>query len=62
MSELSAHFLSFELKFGYFLTQEQQATFPLEKVLKASDTERQFGNHLYNNGNFERAEERYQRV
>ncbi|NWR60190.1 FKBP6 isomerase, partial [Bucorvus abyssinicus] len=44
------------------LTPEQQDTFPLEKVLKVSDTERQFGNYLYNNRNFEGAKERYKRA
>ncbi|KFO85715.1 Peptidyl-prolyl cis-trans isomerase FKBP6, partial [Buceros rhinoceros silvestris] len=44
------------------LLPEQQATFPLEKVLKVSDTERQFGNYLFNNGNFEGAKDRYKRA
>uniref|UniRef100_A0A8C0AZV1 peptidylprolyl isomerase n=1 Tax=Buteo japonicus TaxID=224669 RepID=A0A8C0AZV1_9AVES len=29
------------------LTAEQQDTFPLQKVLKVADTEREFGNYLY---------------
>ncbi|XP_065708927.1 inactive peptidyl-prolyl cis-trans isomerase FKBP6 isoform X1 [Patagioenas fasciata] len=44
------------------LTPEQQDTFPLQKVLKVADTERRFGNYLYNKQCFEDAKDRYKRV
>ncbi|NXG75935.1 FKBP6 isomerase, partial [Baryphthengus martii] len=44
------------------LMAEQQRTFPLQKVLKVADTERQFGNYLYCKRNFEAAKERYKRA
>ncbi|NWU97928.1 FKBP6 isomerase, partial [Upupa epops] len=44
------------------LTAEHQDTFPLQKVLKVSDTERQIGNYLYNKQNFECAKDRYKRA
>ncbi|NXW59148.1 FKBP6 isomerase, partial [Eurystomus gularis] len=44
------------------LTAEQQSTFPLQKVLKVADTERQFGNYLYNKRNFEGAKDKYKRA
>lgn len=62
LSELSACVLLFELKFRYFFTQEQQNTFPLQKVLKVADTEREFGNYLYRKQHFEGAKDRYKRV
>lgn len=62
LSELSACLLLFELKFRCFFTQEQQDTFPLQKVLKVADTEREFGNYLYRKQQFEGAKERYKRV
>lgn len=62
LSELSASFLLFELKFRYFFIQEQQDTFPLQKVLKVADTEREFGNYLYRKRHFEGAKDRYKRV
>ncbi|NXE29154.1 FKBP6 isomerase, partial [Ardeotis kori] len=46
----------------FTLTAEQQDTLPLEKVLKAADTEREFGNYLYRQGSFEPAQERYKRA
>lgn len=62
LSELSACFLFFELKFRYFFVQEQQDTFPLQKVLNVADTERQFGNYLYRKRRFKGAKDRYKRV
>ncbi|NWW86170.1 FKBP6 isomerase, partial [Rhynochetos jubatus] len=44
------------------LTAEQQDTFPLQKVLKVADTERQFGNYLYYKQHFESAKDRYARA
>ncbi|OPJ89253.1 inactive peptidyl-prolyl cis-trans isomerase FKBP6 [Patagioenas fasciata monilis] len=44
------------------LIPEQQDTFPLQKVLKVADTERRFGNYLYNKQCFEDAKDRYKRV
>ncbi|NXN91219.1 FKBP6 isomerase, partial [Rhinopomastus cyanomelas] len=44
------------------LTAEHQNTFPLQKVLEVSDTERQIGNYLYNNQKFECAKHRYKRA
>lgn len=52
----------FELKFIYFFIQEQQDTFPLQKLLKVADTERKFGNYLYHKQCFEDAKDRYKRV
>ncbi|XP_009946572.1 PREDICTED: inactive peptidyl-prolyl cis-trans isomerase FKBP6-like, partial [Leptosomus discolor] len=62
LSELSACFLLFELKFRYFFTQEQQDTFPLQKVLKVADVEREFGNYLYSTQDFKDAKARYKRA
>lgn len=59
---ISACCLLFELKFLCFFIQEQQDTFPLQKVLKVADTEREFGNYLYRKQCFEGAKERYKRV
>ncbi|NXF93396.1 FKBP6 isomerase, partial [Eubucco bourcierii] len=44
------------------LTPEQQDTFPLEKVLKVAEAERQLGNFLYRKRNFECARDRYKKV
>ncbi|KAM6048980.1 inactive peptidyl-prolyl cis-trans isomerase FKBP6 isoform 11-T12 [Theristicus caerulescens] len=44
------------------LTAEQQGTFPLQKVLKVADTEREFGNYLYCKRHFEGAKDRYKRL
>ncbi|KGL96380.1 Peptidyl-prolyl cis-trans isomerase FKBP6, partial [Charadrius vociferus] len=44
------------------LTAEQQDTFPLQKVLKVADTEREFGNYLYRKQHFEGAKDRYKRA
>lgn len=52
----------FELKFRYFFPQEQQDTFPLEKVLKVAEAERQLGNFLYRKRNLERARDVYKKV
>lgn len=52
----------FELKIGCFFIQEQQATFPLQKVLKVADTERQFGNYLYRKRHLDDAKDRYKKV
>uniref|UniRef100_A0A8B9TMK7 peptidylprolyl isomerase n=1 Tax=Anas platyrhynchos TaxID=8839 RepID=A0A8B9TMK7_ANAPL len=46
----------------FALTAEQQDTFPLQKVLKVADTEREFGNYLYRKQCFEGAKERYKRA
>jgi len=62
LSELSACFLLFELKFRYFFFQEQQDMFPLQKVVKVANTEREFGNYLYRKQHFEGAKDRYKRV
>ncbi|XP_010188401.1 PREDICTED: inactive peptidyl-prolyl cis-trans isomerase FKBP6, partial [Mesitornis unicolor] len=44
------------------LTAEQQETFPLQKVLKVAETEREFGNYLYRKQHFESAIDRYKRA
>ncbi|NXP50835.1 FKBP6 isomerase, partial [Heliornis fulica] len=44
------------------LTAEQQGMFPLEKVLKVADTEREFGNYFYRKQHFTNAKDRYKRV
>ncbi|NXJ93286.1 FKBP6 isomerase, partial [Corythaixoides concolor] len=44
------------------LTPEQQDTFPLQKVLKVADTERECGNYLYRSQRFESAKSRYKRA
>ncbi|KFQ35533.1 Peptidyl-prolyl cis-trans isomerase FKBP6, partial [Merops nubicus] len=44
------------------LSAEQQDTFPLQKVLEVADTERQFGNYLYQKHNFQAAKDRYKRA
>ncbi|NXH18500.1 FKBP6 isomerase, partial [Bucco capensis] len=44
------------------LTAEQQATFPLQKVLKVADTERQFGNYFFRKKDFESAKDRYKKA
>uniref|UniRef100_A0A8D0L1G3 peptidylprolyl isomerase n=1 Tax=Sphenodon punctatus TaxID=8508 RepID=A0A8D0L1G3_SPHPU len=46
----------------FSLTAEQQDTFPLEKVLKVADTEREFGNYLFRQKRFMDARERYKRA
>ncbi|KAM4794736.1 inactive peptidyl-prolyl cis-trans isomerase FKBP6 [Rhinophrynus dorsalis] len=44
------------------LTLEQQATFPLDKVIKIAGTEREFGNYLFKRNRFDDAKERYKRA
>uniref|UniRef100_A0A670JP89 peptidylprolyl isomerase n=1 Tax=Podarcis muralis TaxID=64176 RepID=A0A670JP89_PODMU len=44
------------------LTPEQQAQFPLQKVLKVAETEREFGNYLFRQEHFMDARERYKRA
>ncbi|NXI40821.1 FKBP6 isomerase, partial [Galbula dea] len=44
------------------LTAEQQDTFPLQKVLKVADVERQFGNYFFYKQNFKSASGRYKRA
>ncbi|NWS77555.1 FKBP6 isomerase, partial [Crotophaga sulcirostris] len=44
------------------LTPEQQEEFPLQKVLKVADTERQFGNYLCCRQLFQDAKDRYKRA
>ncbi|KFQ41466.1 Peptidyl-prolyl cis-trans isomerase FKBP6, partial [Nestor notabilis] len=44
------------------LTAEQQAEFPLQKVLKVADTERQFGNYLYRKRHLDDAKDRYKKA
>nr|XP_009678488.1 PREDICTED: inactive peptidyl-prolyl cis-trans isomerase FKBP6 [Struthio camelus australis] len=46
----------------FALTAEQQGVFPLEKVLKVADTEREFGNYLYRQQHFMDAKDRYKRA
>ncbi|XP_076997042.1 inactive peptidyl-prolyl cis-trans isomerase FKBP6 isoform X2 [Tamandua tetradactyla] len=44
------------------LSAEQQAQFPLEKVLKVAATEREFGNYLFRQSRFRDAKVRYKRA
>uniref|UniRef100_A0ACB8EDK6 Inactive peptidyl-prolyl cis-trans isomerase fkbp6 n=1 Tax=Sphaerodactylus townsendi TaxID=933632 RepID=A0ACB8EDK6_9SAUR len=44
------------------LTPEQQKRFPLQKVLKVAETEREFGNYLFRREHFMDARERYKRA
>ncbi|XP_065550478.1 inactive peptidyl-prolyl cis-trans isomerase FKBP6 isoform X2 [Lathamus discolor] len=44
------------------LTAEQQAAFPLQKVLRVADTERQFGNYLYRKRHLDDAKDRYKKA
>ncbi|NWU64552.1 FKBP6 isomerase, partial [Pterocles burchelli] len=44
------------------LSDEQQSSVPLQKVLKVAETERQFGNHLYRVQNFKGAKGRYKKA
>nr|XP_009940812.1 PREDICTED: inactive peptidyl-prolyl cis-trans isomerase FKBP6 [Opisthocomus hoazin] len=44
------------------LTAEQQDMFPLQKVVKVANTEREFGNYLYRKQHFEGAKDRYKRA
>ncbi|XP_062486448.1 inactive peptidyl-prolyl cis-trans isomerase FKBP6 [Pezoporus occidentalis] len=44
------------------LPAEQQAAFPLQKVLKVADTERQFGNYLYRKRHLDDAKDRYKKA
>ncbi|XP_061461145.1 inactive peptidyl-prolyl cis-trans isomerase FKBP6 isoform X2 [Rhineura floridana] len=44
------------------LTPEQQDGFPLQKVLKIAETEREFGNYLFRQKHFMDARERYKRA
>ncbi|XP_072209980.1 inactive peptidyl-prolyl cis-trans isomerase FKBP6 isoform X2 [Excalfactoria chinensis] len=46
----------------FALTAEQQDTFPLQKVLKVADVEREFGNYLFRKQCFESAKDRYKRA
>ncbi|CAM4651312.1 unnamed protein product [Lepidochelys olivacea] len=46
----------------FVLTTEQQDTFPLQKVLKVANTEREFGNYLFRQKRFMDARERYKRA
>ncbi|XP_074869794.1 inactive peptidyl-prolyl cis-trans isomerase FKBP6 [Carettochelys insculpta] len=46
----------------FALTTEQQETFPLQKVLKVANTEREFGNYLFRQMRFRDARERYKRA
>ncbi|XP_074016974.1 inactive peptidyl-prolyl cis-trans isomerase FKBP6 [Numenius arquata] len=56
-------FLDSEESDAFFeLTTEQQDTFPLQKVLKVADTEREFGNYLFRKQHFESAKDRYKRA
>ncbi|NXM70351.1 FKBP6 isomerase, partial [Serilophus lunatus] len=54
------HFIDSEEHDAFLeLTEEQQDTFPLEKVLKVAATEREFGNYFFHNQNFVAAKDRY---
>ncbi|NWH62944.1 FKBP6 isomerase, partial [Geococcyx californianus] len=44
------------------LTAEQQAAFPLQKVLNVAETEREFGNYFYRKQLFKHAKYRYKRA
>ncbi|KFP29338.1 Peptidyl-prolyl cis-trans isomerase FKBP6, partial [Colius striatus] len=44
------------------LSAEQQDTFPLQKVLKVADTQREFGNYFYCKKQFETAKSKYKRA
>lgn len=44
------------------LTLEQQATFPLDKVLKIANTEKEFGNYLFKQNRFDYAKDRYKKA
>ncbi|XP_063157604.1 inactive peptidyl-prolyl cis-trans isomerase FKBP6 [Candoia aspera] len=44
------------------LPPEQQDGFPLQKVLKVAETEREFGNYLFHQKHFMEARERYKRA
>ncbi|NXF12283.1 FKBP6 isomerase, partial [Smithornis capensis] len=44
------------------LSDEQQKSYPLEKVLKVAATEREFGNHFFQKRNFRVAKHRYKRA
>ncbi|XP_067166028.1 inactive peptidyl-prolyl cis-trans isomerase FKBP6 [Apteryx mantelli] len=46
----------------FALTAEQQGMFPLQKVLKVADTEREFGNYLYRQQHFLDSKDRYKRA
>ncbi|XP_021271278.1 inactive peptidyl-prolyl cis-trans isomerase FKBP6 [Numida meleagris] len=46
----------------FALTAEQQDTFPLQKILKVADVEREFGNYLFRKQCFEGAKDRYKRA
>ncbi|XP_075761140.1 inactive peptidyl-prolyl cis-trans isomerase FKBP6 isoform X2 [Pelodiscus sinensis] len=46
----------------FALTTEQQGTFPLQKVLKVANTEREFGNYLFRQKRFMDAKDRYKRA
>ncbi|NWJ02186.1 FKBP6 isomerase, partial [Crypturellus undulatus] len=46
----------------FALTAEQQGLFPLQKVLKVADTEREFGNYLFHQQRFPDAKDRYKRA
>ncbi|KAJ7329685.1 hypothetical protein JRQ81_015859 [Phrynocephalus forsythii] len=44
------------------MTPEQQRRFPLQKVLKVAETEREFGNYLFRQKHFKEAKKRYKRA
>uniref|UniRef100_A0A8C5LQF6 peptidylprolyl isomerase n=1 Tax=Leptobrachium leishanense TaxID=445787 RepID=A0A8C5LQF6_9ANUR len=44
------------------LTPKQQSTFPLDKVLKIANTEKEFGNYLFKRNGFEYAKDRYKKA
>ncbi|XP_074779348.1 inactive peptidyl-prolyl cis-trans isomerase FKBP6 [Athene noctua] len=53
-------FLDTEESDAFFeLTAEQQDTFPLQKVLRVADTEREFGNYFFRGQHFSLAKDRY---
>ncbi|XP_069470884.1 inactive peptidyl-prolyl cis-trans isomerase FKBP6 [Ambystoma mexicanum] len=56
-------FLDTALSDDFFaLSPNQQSTFPLEKVLKVANIEREFGNHLFQQNRFYDAKDRYKRA
>ncbi|XP_069465195.1 inactive peptidyl-prolyl cis-trans isomerase FKBP6-like [Ambystoma mexicanum] len=56
-------FLDTALSDDFFaLSPNQQSTFPLEKVLKVANIEREFGNHLFQQNRFYDAKDRYKQA
>ncbi|XP_078535706.1 inactive peptidyl-prolyl cis-trans isomerase FKBP6 isoform X1 [Lissotriton helveticus] len=56
-------FLDTALSDDFFdLSPEQQSTFPLEKMLKVANIEREFGNYLFRQNRFYDAKDRYKRA